>query len=89
MVRMKRAKVSELKARLSEFLAGVRAGETVIVCDRVTPIARLVPIDAEEIDDLEIEEPTLPLAELRRIEGVRLRRRADVGRMLAESRGPR
>ncbi len=44
---MKRAKVSELKARLSAFLGDVRRGETVIVCDRNTLIARLVPIEED------------------------------------------
>ena len=43
---MKRtAKVSELKAKLSGYLAHVRNGETVTVCDRKTPIARLVPVN--------------------------------------------
>ena len=37
--------VSELKAKLSGYLAHVRKGETVTVCDRKTPIARLVPLD--------------------------------------------
>lgn len=38
-------KVAELKARLSEYLRRVRRGDTVTVCDRDTPIARLVPIE--------------------------------------------
>jgi prevent-host-death family protein len=86
---MKHAKVSELKARLSEYLAGVRAGGTVVVYDRVTPIARLVPIDEGESDDLEIEEATAAPSELRRIKPARLLRRIDVDRLLRESRGPR
>lgn len=36
-------KVAELKARLSEHLRAVRRGHAVTVCDRDTPIARLVP----------------------------------------------
>jgi prevent-host-death family protein len=36
-------KVAELKAKLSEFLRAARAGHAVTVCDRDTPIARLVP----------------------------------------------
>ncbi len=36
-------KVAELKAKLSEFLRAARAGHGVTVCDRDTPIARLVP----------------------------------------------
>ena len=41
---MKVAKVSELKALLSSYLARVKAGEEVIVTERGTPVARLVPI---------------------------------------------
>ncbi|MEX0691220.1 MAG: type II toxin-antitoxin system prevent-host-death family antitoxin [Gemmatimonadales bacterium] len=38
-------KVAELKARLSAYLKHVRRGKSVVVCDRDTPIARLVPYD--------------------------------------------
>ena len=41
---MKNARISELRDKLSEYLARVRKGETVIVYDRDTPIARLEPI---------------------------------------------
>lgn len=46
--------IAALKASLSEFLAGVRAGEEVIVTDRGRPVARIVPYDpgSAEIDDL-------------------------------------
>lgn len=40
-------KIAELKARLSEYLRGVRRGHPVTVCDRDTPIARLVPYQPE------------------------------------------
>ncbi len=43
---MKNAKISELRDGLSEYLARVRKGETVIVYDRDTPIARIEPIAA-------------------------------------------
>lgn len=36
--------MAELKARLSEYLAKVKAGEDVLVTERGYPIARLVPI---------------------------------------------
>jgi prevent-host-death family protein len=35
--------VAELKAHLSEYLRGVREGEEVVVTDRDTPIAKIVP----------------------------------------------
>jgi prevent-host-death family protein len=40
---MKQARIADLKARLSEYLRSVRRGETVIVLDRETPVAKLVP----------------------------------------------
>jgi len=36
--------VSEIKARLSEYLRRVRAGEEVLVTDRGRPVARVVPV---------------------------------------------
>ena len=39
----KSVRVAELKARLSEYLRAARRGHPVTVCDRDTPIARLVP----------------------------------------------
>ena len=84
---MKRAKVSELKARLSSYLADVRSGATVVVCDRNTPIARLVPSD--ETPDVHIREPTRPLAELRRLRGVRPHGPIDVTELLRLDRDQR
>jgi prevent-host-death family protein len=36
-------RVAALKARLSEYLRAVRQGQPVVVYDRNTPVARLVP----------------------------------------------
>jgi prevent-host-death family protein len=54
---MKNARISELRDRLSEYLARVRTGETVIVYDRDTPIARIDPIApaAEDLPDWVLE----------------------------------
>ncbi|MGH7813834.1 MAG: type II toxin-antitoxin system Phd/YefM family antitoxin [Candidatus Binataceae bacterium] len=41
---MKRAKIAELRNGLSRYLDYVRAGGNVIVCDRDTPIAEIVPL---------------------------------------------
>jgi len=41
---MKTAAVSELKARLSEYLNQVKAGMEVLITDRGKPVARLMPI---------------------------------------------
>lgn len=39
----KSVKVAELKARLSAYLREARRGHPVTVCDRDTPVARLIP----------------------------------------------
>ena len=49
---MKRAqssgvRIADLKARLSAYLRRVRAGESLTVLDRDTPIARIVPLPSE------------------------------------------
>lgn len=85
---MKAAKVSELKARLSFYLAEVRRGETVVVYDRKTPIARVVPY-AERIDGIVIEGPRRPVSDLARVQGVSPLAAVDVVDILRESRGPR
>jgi antitoxin (DNA-binding transcriptional repressor) of toxin-antitoxin stability system len=41
---MKSAKIGELRNGLSRYLAHVRAGGKVIVYDRETPIAEIIPI---------------------------------------------
>ena len=84
---MKQTNVSGLKARLSEYLAAVRNGETIVVHDRHTPIARLVPFDAGT-DDLSISEAAEPIRALK-VNPPRLRRPVDVVRLLRESRDQR
>ena len=41
---MRKVRIAELKARLSEHLRAVRRGETIAVLDRETPIAQIVPV---------------------------------------------
>jgi prevent-host-death family protein len=64
------APIGQLKARLSEFLSRVRAGEEVVITDRGTPVARIVPLEgpramegrrAELARAGLIREPTRPL----------------------------
>ena len=43
---MKKVGVAELKAKLSEHLRAVRAGESITVMDRERPVADLVPHQA-------------------------------------------
>lgn len=41
---MKTVSISELKAKLSQYVDAVRGGQEVIVTDRGTPVARLSPV---------------------------------------------
>jgi prevent-host-death family protein len=46
---MKITAVSNLKARLSEYLNQVKAGDEVLITDRGKPVARLVPISRKKV----------------------------------------
>ena len=58
--RERTVKVAELKARLSAYLRGAQRGHPVTVCDRDTPIARLVPFSGEG-DTLSVRKPSRKL----------------------------
>jgi antitoxin (DNA-binding transcriptional repressor) of toxin-antitoxin stability system len=63
---MKAVKIAHLKSHLSRHLRDVRGGQALTVLDRDTPIARLMPIDAD--DDVVITRPakgTAPLAKVK------------------------
>lgn len=47
--------IADLKARLSEYLAKVRTGDEVVITDRGTPIARIVPLSMAGGDWRELE----------------------------------
>ena len=47
---MTTASISEAKAKLSALLDKVKAGETVTITDRGTPIARIVPLAPADVD---------------------------------------
>jgi prevent-host-death family protein len=85
---MSEVKIAELKARLSSYLADVKRGQTVIVYDRQTPIARLVPYESEP-DDVVIIEASARPSTLKTIKGVRPRRPIDVNKLLRELRTDR
>ena len=85
---MTRAKVSELKSRLSAYLAEVRSGGEVLVYDRTTPIARLVPFK-EGTDDLRLIPESRAPATLKRLKGVRPRKPVDLDTLLRELRQDR
>lgn len=57
--------IAELKNNLSAYLERVRAGEEVLVKDRHRPVARLVPLTANE--DIQAEELQMAAAGLVRL----------------------
>jgi prevent-host-death family protein len=52
---MKQVRIADLKARLSEYLRAVRAGESIAVLDRDTPVAQLIPV--RESRALRVQKP--------------------------------
>jgi prevent-host-death family protein len=51
---MKSVNIAELKNRLSAYLDEVKGGAEIIVRDRNTPVARIVPFVRAEDDDAEL-----------------------------------
>lgn len=82
---MKQVRIAELKARLSEYLRAVRAGESIAVLDRDTPIAQLIPV--REPRALRIRKPAAAALPLQRIKvPKRARLNVDVVALLLEER---
>jgi prevent-host-death family protein len=48
---MESAAISEFKARLSEFMGRVKAGEEIVVTERGKPVARVIPVRPNEHSD--------------------------------------
>ncbi|MEX0782108.1 MAG: type II toxin-antitoxin system prevent-host-death family antitoxin [Dehalococcoidia bacterium] len=67
---MRRVRISELKAHLSEYLRAAEAGETIVVCDRERAIAALRPWPNDR-GGLVIRPATRPVSDLAKIKGVR------------------
>ena len=85
---MKHAKISELKAHLSEYLARVRRGGTVVVLDRTIPIARIVPYE-ERPEGFRVEKAIAPPSAVLKVRPVRLRKSVNVVSLLREDRDQR
>ncbi len=60
---MKRVGIADLKAHLSEHLRAVRRGHDILVVDRGTPVARIVP--ASPVSLLVTRKPTRDLHSIR------------------------
>jgi prevent-host-death family protein len=70
---MRTAKISELKAKLSAHIEFVKNGEEVLIFDRNTPVARLVPAGPAEDKDAQrrrlIAKGVLTPAKMPRVKG--------------------
>lgn len=83
---MDAVRIADLKARLSEHLRAVRAGRSLIVLDRETPIARLVPYEGPR-QPLTVRAPRRGAPTLARVPlPPPLRTKVDVVALLAEER---
>ena len=82
-----RANISELKNNLSAYVAQVRAGETVLILDRHTPVARLVALDGN--DGVLVREPTVPKEQIVRRSLVHMKDLVDVVDLLRSLRDER
>ncbi len=69
---MKAVGVKELKARLSEYLRAVRAGETVLVTDRDQVVAELRPVRPRAAPHDTVDQLLDALAELGEVSRARL-----------------
>jgi prevent-host-death family protein len=66
-------KIADFKSHLSEHLRRVRLGHEVVIKDRETPIARVVPYQTKG-EELLVRPPTRPLKDLRRLPGVKAKK---------------
>jgi prevent-host-death family protein len=83
---MSNVRIADLKSRLSQHLRKVRAGRSITVLDRSTPIARIVPYE-EEGASLTIRHPlpgASPLKQIALPPPLKLRR--DIVVLLLEER---
>jgi len=86
---MKTVRVAELRAKLREYLRGVRRGRVLTVMDRDTPIARIIPYE-QGPSALSVRSP---LPDAPKLAAIRmpppLALKTDVVQFLAEERGER
>lgn len=81
---MARVGIAELKARLSEHLQNVRRGHSIVVLDRGTAVARIIPVE-QAADGLLIRHPARGAPPLGRTRLPRLRTAVDpVALLLAD-----
>ena len=86
MTTMSNVRIADLKSRLSEHLRKVRAGRSLTILDRDTPIARIVPWLEGDIT-LRVRSPLAGAPTLQRVPlPPPLRSQGDVVKLLMEER---
>jgi antitoxin (DNA-binding transcriptional repressor) of toxin-antitoxin stability system len=80
-------KIAEFKSRLSQHLRSVRSGREIVVKDRDTPVARVLPYGAKPAA-MVTRPPIRQLRDLRRLTGVKPRKLkpGDLDRALRETK---
>ena len=82
------AKIFELKNRLSAYLREVKNGHEILIMERETPVAKMVPY-SNRMRDFTVREPRGDLQGIKKIPRVKLRKRVDILKILEETRGDR
>ena len=55
-MKVKRVNIGEIKTHFSAYLKGVKNGEKVLVTERNKPVAKLVPLDEDDVYESEEEQ---------------------------------
>ena len=85
-VTMSNVRIADLKSHLSEHLRKVRAGRSLTILDRDTPIARVVPWEGGGLS-LKVRPPLSGAPKLHRVKlPAPLRARVDIVKLLMEER---
>lgn len=80
--------IATLKAKLSFYLSQVKRGQEVLVLDRKSPVARMIPSGGGR-EDLVLTEAARSAASVKTLRFARLSRRTDSTRVLREDRDRR
>lgn len=83
---MMQVKISELKNGLSSYLRKVKSGESVLVLDRDTPVARLVPIESMPLSGGQVASDSN--ADEKKLENEALLAKLESKGVIARRRGP-
>jgi len=70
---MRSVSVAELKSKLSQYLAAVKKGKELVITSHQHPIARIVPIEDQAANDLQIIPAKKPASSLKKIKGLDLK----------------